>query len=213
MVRGTMTFLLLAFLASGAVFGAEDRVDVANIDKDLQMQILRSAVNPAVTEKYEYYEIRGNDARELRRQMKKNGTKWDDGKTYDSVTSWNVRWDYDYHCGGPGCTVDSFKTKVNITFRYPKWVRAEDASSELIEKWDRYMKNLVLHEKGHADMAVQAAAELGRAVSELPPAPSRADLDRAVKTLARDWNAKLSSDQRAYDAATTHGRSQGAVFP
>lgn len=208
-----MFFLLLAFIASGALLGSEARVDVAKIDRDLRMQIIRNSVKPAVNEKYEYYEIRGNDERELRRQMNRNGTKWDDGKTYDSVTSWNIRWDYDYNCGGHGCTAEGFKTRVNITFRYPKWVRSGDASPELVDKWERYMKNLIMHENGHADMAVRAAVKLGLAVSAMQPASTRADLDRAVRTLARNWNAKLSSDQREYDATTIHGTGQGAVFP
>jgi predicted secreted Zn-dependent protease len=102
---------------------------------------------------------------------------------------------------------------VEIVYRYPKWVRTDDASRPLVEKWDRYMKNLITHENGHRDMVAEAAAELTRAVAGLPPAATCAEIDRKVKALCRERMEKLTEDQKGYDAATEHGVKQGAVFP
>ncbi len=211
MVKGIIGFILVMMIGV-TIFAAEDRVNMASIDKNTGLEIMKTVL-PEVIEKIEYYEINGQSERELRRQMRENGTKWDDGKTYDSVTSWHIRWDYDYNCTTEGCTPDSFKASVYVTFRYPKWVNTDGAPQPLVAKWDGYIKNLITHENGHRDMAVEATADLQRSVAELRPAPSRYALDREIEALARQRTAKLNADSRHYDAVTVHGTTQGAVFP
>jgi predicted secreted Zn-dependent protease len=205
-----LLFLVAAVPASAKEQGA---VDVASVDGNVRAAIMRQALEPVVTEKYYYYGISGDNEKDLRRQMTENGTKWDDGKTYDSVTSWNISWDYDYDCTAQGCRADFFNTKVYITFRYPQWIRVGEVPPSLSEKWDTYMKNLIVHENGHRDMAVNATAELARAVVALESAPSRAELDRQIQGLSDRIMAKLKAEQREYDATTIHGTTQGAVFP
>ena len=206
-----LSLLLLA--AAGTAFAAEGKLDVARVDKDIRPGIQNRVVTPVVTEKYEYYEIRGNSEKELRGQMCRNGCAFNDGEKYDSVTSW--RWKLNYgHDRAPGvCAVDSLRVALEIKYRYPKWLRTGDASQPLIDKWDGYMKNLVIHENGHRDLAVEAAAELSRALAALPPARSCADLDRELLALGRERMKKLNEDQKIYDETTRHGKTQGAVFP
>jgi predicted secreted Zn-dependent protease len=91
-------------------------------------------------------------------------------------------------------------------------VRADDAPDRLVEKWDGYLQNLIKHEEGHRDMAVEASAEFTRAVAALPPAPTCDELDHNVRTLSRAIMKKLNADQKEYDACTCHGATQGAVF-
>ena len=99
--------------------------------------------------------------------MSQNGIKWDDGKTYDALTTWNVKWNYGYDSSATGCVAQAFNATVDITFRYPRWIRGNDAVEPLATKWDTYMNNLILHENGHRDMAVQQTADFVRAVTEL----------------------------------------------
>jgi predicted secreted Zn-dependent protease len=82
-----------------------------------------------------------------------------------------------------------------------------------MEKWDRYLNNLITHENGHRDMVVDAANDLSRAVVQLSPAPTCADLDRNVRALFRKRMEIMNEDQREYDKTTKHGTTQGAVFP
>ncbi len=190
----------------------EGKVVVANVDRNPPFQKKTVAVTPVVIEKYEYYEVSGGCEKDLQCQMRQKGITWNDGKKYDSATSWHVKWDYGYDRGPQACSVDSFRVVVEIIFHYPKWVRTSDAPQPLVNKWDDYMKNLITHEKGHRDMAVEAAVELSRTVAELPPALTCAELDREVRALSRARMNKLNDDERAYDAATNHGYTQGAVF-
>lgn len=212
-MKKIILFLVISAVAA-TTYGFESRVNVANIDSDTRVEIIKNgATPPVVNEQYAYYEISGETANELRRQMSRNGIKWDDGNTYDALTTWNVKWDYEYNCSLQGCTADGFKPVVDITFRYPKWARTNAAPEPLAAKWDAYMKNLITHENGHRDMAVEAAAQLSRIVAELPPAPSRTELDRKIEAVTGEWIAKLNTDEKNYDSTTVHGATQGAVFP
>ncbi len=200
-------FSLLLIAAAVTAFAAEGRFDVTNAGKVLQPGIQNRVAAPAVAEKYEYYEIRGNSEKELRGQMCRKGEK------YDSVTSWNWRLSYRYDRAPGACAVDSFQVLLEIKYRYPKWMRTGNAAQTLIDKWDRYMKNLVTHENGHRDLAVEAAAGLTRAVAALPPARTCAELDRALRALGHERMEKLNADEKEYDETNRHGKTQGAVFP
>ena len=206
-------FSLLLIAAAATTFAAEGRFDIASVDKDIRPGIQNRVVAPAVTEKYVYYEIRGNSEKELRGQMCRSGCTFNDGEKYDSVTSWRWKMDYEYDRAPQACTADSFKVVLEISYRYPKWVHTDGASQPLVNKWDGYMKNLITHENGHRDLAVEAAAELSHTVAALSPAASCAELDRELRALGRERMKKLNADEKSYDETTVHGKTQGAVFP
>jgi predicted secreted Zn-dependent protease len=75
------------------------------------------------------------------------------------------------------------------------------------------MKNLTLHELGHRDRVVDAAAELTGAVARLPHTLSCADRDQQVRALSSEIMAQLNAAQQEYDEDTSHGATQGALFP
>lgn len=211
-MRKKIAFCLLLMTFCAAASAAEDKVIVANVDKSLMFRQKPAVFAPIVTEKYEYYEVQGGCEKDLLCQMKRKGIAWSDGKKYDSTTNWHVMWKYGYSRTPGSCSAESFRVFVDITFLYPKWMPGGDAPRDLTDKWEAYMKNLVMHENGHRDLAVEAAAELARAVAELPPLPTCADVDREVRALARTRMSMLNDDEKQYDTATNHGYTQGAVF-
>ena len=212
MTKEIISVLLLMTVAVTA-FAGEDRIEVASIDKDYPLRTKKVFTLPSVTEKYEYYEIRGDSEKEMRSQMRQNGPVWNDGRKYHSITSWYWKWDYGNDHSSLDCSVDSFRVTLEITYRYPKWVRTDDAPQPLVDKWDGYMKNLITHEQGHRDLAVEAAADFCRAVAKLPPVLSCADLNREVRALSRERMDQLNANEQEYDATTCHGTTQGALFP
>ncbi len=209
--EGLAVCLIFAMVAVTASAG-DDTVIVANVEKNLSLRKKAAALLPLVTERYEYYDVHGSSENDVLRELRRKGIAWENGKKYESVTSWHVKWNYGYTTGTQTCSADSFQVTVDVVFRYPKWTGTEDAPRTLAEKWDYYMKHLVMHENGHRDMAVEAAAELSRAVSQMSPPRTCAELDQEVRTLSRTRMNKLNDDERHYDEATNHGATQGAIF-
>jgi len=204
MVRGVYFFFLLIMVAVSA--GAGEIPESTNNNKN-------HFITPVVNERTEYYDICGLCEKDIECDLREKCIKWTDGKKYDSVTNWKVKWDYGHSRTPQTCTTESFVVTVDIVYQLPKWVRTGEAPRTLVKKWDRYMEKLMLHERGHSDRAVAAAKELMRTVAALPPANTCDELDWLLNTLFRARLDKLIEDQRAYDADTNHGILQGAVFP
>ncbi len=204
--------LSILIVTTAVSFAAEKSLEVAYQEKE-PLPIKNTVIPPLVNEKYEYYEVCGCSEDELHCDLKKKCITGNNGKKFDSVTTWDVKWDYDHDSDLGTCAADSFRITVDIRYRYPKWTRPEEAPRPLVEKWNSYLQNLILHENGHRDMVVEATTELTRAVAGLAPPATCAELDTRVRSLCREWMDKLNEDQKEYDAATKHGATQGAVFP
>ncbi|MEJ2164967.1 MAG: DUF922 domain-containing protein [Desulfobacterales bacterium] len=53
-----------------------------------------SGAEPTIMINYDYYDVEGQTADELREQMNIYGVVWSNGNTYDAYTGWNVKWHY-----------------------------------------------------------------------------------------------------------------------
>jgi predicted secreted Zn-dependent protease len=212
MMKGISIFLLLVAVATTS-FAEEGKAGQAAVDQNAPIQSKSGIIPPVVTEKYEYYEVCGICEKDLQCDLKQKCITLNDGKKYDSITSWKVKWDYGYNNVASTCKADSFTVNLEVIFRLPKWVRTDEAPKDLVDKWDTFMRNLLTHEKGHRDLAIAAAAELVRAVAELPPAPTCAELDKNVQDMSHMSMKRLNEEQNQYDVTTNHGQTQGAVFP
>lgn len=168
---------------------------------------------PRVRETYDTYNVHGTSIPELRAGLSRNGVRMNNGDIYDALTSWDVKWEYDYDRSHGGCSVDDFRAVVDVTIRYPRLVSNDNVPAPVAVAWDDYLRSLIRHEQDHRDIAVAAAERLIRAATALLPAATCADLDRAVEVLGRAFMKQLTLDQQTYDAETNHGAMQGAVLP
>ena len=170
-------------------------------------------LEPAYSEKYEYYEVCGCSEKDLQCDLTLKAIRCSDGKKYDSVTNWKVTWDYGYNREGGTCSTEAYRVTVDVVFRLPKWVRDANAPQQLVDKWESYTKNLLLHEMAHRDKALEAAADLTRSIAQLPPSRTCWSLDEEVNRVSRARLNKLIADQEEYDALTGHGNTEGVRFP
>ena len=213
-------FLFLAMLVSLCVSpamagqeNAEAPVVVAKFSDKGQFPGKNLDFKTEINEKYEFYDVSGDTAKEIRRQMSSNGTKWDDGETYDALTTWEIKYRYGTSTENGRCYVSSAKTDVGIIFRYPHWTTSSGAPEKLVNRWNEYMGNLRTHENGHKDLAVQTARDISEGLSAMGSFGSCGELDKAAKALAQGKLAQLKRSQKEYDSTTRHGETQGAVFP
>ena len=204
--------LLMAFLSLSTFTGDKNALG-ANRDNGHPRRSEEGINVPVIREKIEYYDIGGISEKELVCQLREKGCRTKDGGIYDSITHWRITWDYGYDQTSRGCAADDFQASIAITYTFPRWVETDGVAARLMDGWKRYLISLIMHEKGHRDMAVDAVIDLSFDVADLPPFPRCSDLDRAIRSIARDRNEKLNEDSRIYDAATGHGATQGAAFP
>lgn len=172
-----------------------------------------AARGPTVETRYEYYDVGGRTAADIRQKLDKNGVRWTDGRVYDAVTRWSVRWSYQYAEVDGECRISRVVTYVDVVIRLPRWNDRDGAPASLRNRWDRYISALHRHELGHRRFGIRAAAEIEAAIADMSPA---ADC-RTLGTTANAMGGRILDEYRreeiAYDRDTRHGFAQGAVFP
>jgi len=165
-----------------------------------------------VTERYEFYDISGSTIDEWRRQMKQNGTRWNDGKVYAALATWDIRYRYQVSDRDDSYSVKSVKTDVEITYNFPRLVYY-GADAELVALWGKYLASLKQHEFGHKDLAVKTAGEINEVLAALDSFSSKSKLHQEAGRQADEKLQRLKSVQVAYDDETRHGETQGAILP
>jgi predicted secreted Zn-dependent protease len=203
-----VVIMLLPFTPAPMAFAGQ-----AEPDKTQKNERKNSVFPPSHTETYQYYEVCGCCEKDLQCEMMDKAIRWKDGSKYDSITKWKAKWDYDYSSDNHSCFTNSFRITMEIIFHFPKWVCEGHAPPSLTQKWEHYIGNLTVHEKGHRDKALKAAEEITTAVSEMAPASTCAELDMKVQRLCRERMKQLDEEQAEYDAVTDHGRVVGVAFP
>lgn len=164
-----------------------------------------------IKEKYQFYDIDGENVGELCKQMRENGTKWNDGKVYSALTTWDIHYGYDVTFAGGKCSVKSVKTDVDITYHLPRRISSCNGAS-LAAQWDDYLVHLKKHEFGHKDITVKSAGEINEILASLTNFSSQGELDREAKRRTDQKLDRLQQDQIGYDAETRHGETQGAIL-
>lgn len=159
-----------------------------------------------------YYDVTGNDAQALRQQMSAKGPL-DHGKRFDAHTDWYVKWGYRYRPTATGCEFISVDVSVTGTILLPRWSHTDRASSALVQKWDRYLAALRLHEEGHYDHGADAAKEIEALAKSFHDSGDCKAMVAAFNEQARSIIEKYNALDVAYDRETDHGRAQGAQFP
>jgi predicted secreted Zn-dependent protease len=171
------------------------------------------ARGPKVQTTYEYYDIGGKSAPDIREKLNFNGVKWTDGKIYDAVTRWYVRWNYRFENVDGRCRIASVVTHVDVVIKMPRWTSRDAADETLQDRWDGYIRALHEHELGHRGFGVRAAAEIEETISRLDPQLDCAALGAAANAAGHNILEKYRREEIAYDRNTRHGFTQGAVFP
>jgi predicted secreted Zn-dependent protease len=206
-----LLFLCLSVFTTA--FAGDRGVGDAPAGKNIASRKVNKIIPAKVNEKYIYYDICGLCEKDLQCDLKDKCITWTDGKKYDAVTSWEMKREYALNSAAGACSVEAFTVTVEVVFHLPRWEHTDAAPRALVDKWDRYMQNLLTHENGHRDLAVAAASDISRDVAELAPIGTCGELDRRIHDLSRIRMNKLVEEQKEYDIKTEHGRRQGAVFP
>ena len=159
-----------------------------------------------------YYDVVGSSATALRQQMTAKGPL-DHGKRFDAHTDWYVKWNYRYRPTASGCEFTSVDVSLSGTILLPKWNHTNDASNALVQKWDKYLAALRLHENGHYAHGAGAAKAIEAFARSFHGSGDCAAMVSEFNDHARSIVDKYKAQDAVYDRATDHGRTQGAQFP
>ena len=119
-----------------------------------------------VVRKTNYYAMTGSSIRDIHESLRQT-RPWKDKSERDGSTEWYVRWHAEYTSAGGTCRCSSFTTTTTITITLPKWIAPTNTAAEVRAAWAKYVAALEVHEEGHADLAIAAAAEMHKRVGAI----------------------------------------------
>jgi predicted secreted Zn-dependent protease len=169
---------------------------------------------PTVSESVHYYDVSGATGREVRASLNREGpVSGNDQKRYDAVCRWHVYWKFQYRQRGDACVITSASTDAKIVITFPRLKTDETTSPSLMKAFADYTEKLMLHEKGHAANAIDAARKIEAGILALPPEPTCDALRVKANDLGHALIKEANQADIDYDLRTRHGATQGARFP
>ena len=158
-----------------------------------------------------FYAVKGETSRELRRSLDLNRPKGQAGP-HDAETTWRIEWKSDVAKQNGNCELSFFSTRTVVNITLPSWTPTTNATPELKRFWKEYYVALITHEWGHAQMALGVSAEMQNRVQEVSPRANCEEFKRLIAEQAQTVHRDADRKQKEYDEQTRHGASQGAVW-
>lgn len=168
------------------------------------------ATHAEINERLDYtdYPVQGEHRGLLGPALDENSPIRHDGTTYHAYTTWLVIWRYSWRAQPDGsCRIDQVATDLHSTITLP---RLDGGSPQLRERFERYLRALREHERGHYQIGRQAAQAIDQALQSMPPMADCQRLAKAANKLASRTIAQFRNEDRTYDLISEHGRLQGA---
>lgn len=130
------------------------------------------------------------------------------GSVFHGETRWGVQWAIRWWERPDGrCRLTHVVATLKATVTLPRRVGGAPA---LQRRFDLYRSALHGHEERHLRIGRDAAAAIEGRIGALPEAASCAALTAAADGVGRGALADYRRVERDYDAATGHGRTEGA---
>lgn len=188
--------MLLAGAALVAACSSNPRVDVGVVPPGV-----------SVDARVSYYEVSPASAGEIRRSFASLGPVIG-GRRWAGATDWTLEWrpTLDGRDIG-GCSVKQVNIHVAALITVPRWAPDESVAQETVEWWSTFSAGLMVHERGHVLLTVQAARELRRDLQGMT-GPSCPALAQSINAAGQARLSRLRQQQELYDRTTIHGATQ-----
>jgi len=157
-----------------------------------------------------YYAVAGEDLRAVRESIARK-RPWKEEQ--DGFTRWTVTWSFTTRDSRNGCSVDTIKTTTDITITLPRWNASATVDESMQASWKRYLTSLATHEDGHKRIALAAANEVRKRISQTKPAAECAALEQTINREAKKVVDQFVEREKAYDERTDHGRKPFTAPP
>lgn len=175
----------------------------------LSLPELPSAVTVELTE--HWYAVRGRTVAGITECLARDAPERAGTHAW-ALTRWRVAWNGTPEPHDGGCRIADLDVRVQVEMTLPRWTEREHAGDRARLTWDDFYNAILVHEKGHRNIALQAGVALAHALDTLQ-APTCATMMEAASATARPILARHRDADRAYDARTRTGLVQGAAWP
>lgn len=165
-----------------------------------------------VFEKIETYRFSGLTPAEMRQSLNLSSPVKHEGKTFHAHTTWFVKWYFQWIYEDGKYRINDANSTVEIKFIMPEWIDEAKAPTEVVMKWKQYFIALKQHEDGHAEIGIEAANAVVKAIRDVDPQPDSKQLEAKANAAANRVLERYRMQEIEYDRKTQHGEKTGAIF-
>ena len=168
----------------------------------LEAAVILACQEAAVVEAIEYFDVDGVTAAAIFSDMQSKGpnisTK---GAHALAATHADYRHESEMVYRRDGrCVTINLTVSLTLTYQIPRWADEAEASEAVRNWWNRIIERIWAHERGHAQIAREGAAELQDALLSVPSAANCDDLRSDLRrTMQRIIAKEIEPRQRQFD--------------
>lgn len=162
----------------------------------------------SIEPEFAFYSVYGDNQESVRASMIEHGPQDSAGKKRFALADWSIKWRWTVTGRG---YVDPSSIALTCTGRIllPKLVVTEATPLSLVRDWNEYIERLRLHELKHLRHASARAHLIKEEIAAARRRHGSVDPEQA-NAIARGVIADIRALDRAYDASTNHGQTEGA---
>ena len=161
------------------------------------------------------YPVSGVTERELSNSLSANALPdpHEQNNRYYARTDWYLSAHWNWMPSSKGCEVSSGDVSLAMTMTLPALATPNSISPSVLDRWDTFVDNTVLHESGHVKLDLAGARRYQQELGTFSPAADCNSLKGELRALFDDNYSAIDKANVDYDAQTQHGMDQGAVYP
>lgn len=162
---------------------------------------------PVVNEQYNYYLVGPSTPQELLPALNKTSTIRQNGQIYHGHTESRINWQFWWQDEQQSCRIERVTVTVNATYTLPQLTSSYPDVNRI---WGKWYPNLLKHEQGHKNLAIDIAQQIENAIYNMGQRNSCAQLEQDANAIGRQFIAQLNKLDNEYDKRTKHGETEGA---
>ena len=160
---------------------------------------------------YRYYQISPQSPWAIKPELMRNSPIRDRRGSFNGHTDWYIDWYFQPVAGPAGCQLADIKVNVRVVHTLPA-LSEYVTDKQTIDVFNRFSEALAKHEKNHGNNGLEAAREIDKAFSELPPQRDCRYLTRMAEETGKAIVQKYIQKDGEYDYMTRNGETEGAVI-
>jgi predicted secreted Zn-dependent protease len=165
----------------------------------------------SVTDDTARYPVIGSTAAEIRTQLRLDRYDIADSD-FVGLTKAEVQWQFRLQHVDSGCVLAQIAIFLHFETLLPQWLPPTGRQTALAAQWQRFLSATEIHEQGHRNIALHTAAAIDHLLHAVRAPACQGLRDVANLDARTEWDLG-DRRQRAYDAGTQHGGTQGARWP
>lgn len=161
---------------------------------------------------YKHYSIEPQTVLQIKQELRNKSPVSKSQRLFHGGTEWKLVPKFGVRVVGNLCQVFNVSVTLYGTYTLPKMTNRTNASAKTQATFDQYYQSLVLHEKGHQALWLEAGNKIEQLLQTFPEEYHCNPLKHKASKAIAEIVVEFQQNNRDYDKQTGHGKTQGAFI-